>query len=291
MARLLPATSHPHLLMHSLAHLRYPTTAHLAEAPSLEVREVSVRYNGIVALESVTFTCAAGERVAVVGPNGAGKSTLFKLIAGLLRPNEGSIRIFGNPPGGHICIAYVPQRSQIDWRFPVSVSDVVMMGRSGKIGLFRWPRKHDWHIVEEALVQVGMIDLAHRQIGELSGGQQQRVFLARALAQEAEILLLDEPLTGLDAPSQEAIFTTLDLLKRHGITVLMATHDLDQATARFDRMMLLNHRLIAFGGPSDIFTPANLVRAYGGHLHVLPGTTSAEEQLVLADTCCEGGEQ
>lgn len=277
--------------MHSLAQLRYPSAAHLAEAPSLEVRDVSVRYNGTVALEAVSFTTNVGERVAVVGPNGAGKSTLFKLIAGLLRPNEGSIRIFGNPPGGHICIAYVPQRSQIDWHFPVNVSDVVMMGRSGKIGLFRWPHKHDWHLVEQALVQVGMIDLAHRQIGELSGGQQQRVFLARALAQEAEVLLLDEPLTGLDAPSQEAIFTTLDTLKQHGITVLMATHDLDQASARFDRMMLLNHRLIAFGSPAEIFTPANLVRAYGGHLHVLPAAANAEEQLVLADTCCEGGEQ
>lgn len=276
--------------MHSLAQLRYPSAAHLAEAPSLEVQDVSVRYNGTVALEAVSFATVVGERVAVVGPNGAGKSTLFKLIAGLLRPNEGSIRIFGNPPGGHICIAYVPQRSQIDWHFPVNVSDVVMMGRSGKIGLFRWPHKRDWQMVEQALVQVGMIDLAHRQIGELSGGQQQRVFLARALAQEAEVLLLDEPLTGLDAPSQEAIFTTLDTLQQHGITVLMATHDLDQATARFDRMMLLNHRLIAFGSPADIFTPANLVRAYGGHLHVLP-SANAEDQLVLADTCCEGGEQ
>ncbi|MCO6453582.1 MAG: metal ABC transporter ATP-binding protein [Caldilineales bacterium] len=268
--------------------LPYPTAEHLPDAPSLSVQDVSVRYNGTVALESVSFVVNPGERVAVVGPNGAGKSTLFQVIAGTLKPNEGSIRIFGNPPGGHICIGYVPQRNQIDWSFPVAVSDVVMMGRSGKIGLFKWPRKQDWTLVETSLQQVGMVELAKRQIGELSGGQQQRVFLARALAQEAEILLLDEPLSGLDTPSQENLLDILDSLRDQGITILVATHDLDQAASHFDKMMLLNRRLIAFGQPDEVYTSANLVRTYGGHLHVLPGEDGSDEQLLLADTCCDG---
>jgi ABC-type Mn2+/Zn2+ transport system ATPase subunit len=171
----------------------------------------------------------------------------------------------------------------------VTVSDVVMMGRSGKIGVFRWPRRRDWEIVDHALERVGIGSLAARQIGELSGGQQQRVFLARALAQEAELLLLDEPLTGLDLPSQENLFDILDTLRAQGITVLVATHDLDQAASHFDRMMLLNRRLVAFGRPPEVFTPQHLATAYGGHLHVLP-TGEITEQLVLADTCCEGGE-
>ena len=276
-------------MVQSLNQLRYPAAKHIPDTPSLELRQVTVRYNGATALDNVSFRVATGERIAVVGPNGAGKSTLFKVIAGILRPASGSIHIFGNPPGGHLCIAYVPQRSQIDWSFPVTVSDVVMMGRSGKIGVLRWPRRRDWEIVDHALDRVGIGPLASRQIGELSGGQQQRVFLARALAQEAELLLLDEPLTGLDLPSQENLFDILDILRAQGITVLVATHDLDQAASHFDRMMLLNRRLVAFGRPQEVFTPQHLVTAYGGHLHVVPAGEAAE-QLVLADTCCEGGE-
>jgi manganese/iron transport system ATP-binding protein len=274
--------------MQTLHHLRYTAALHLSGAPSLVLDGVSVRYDGAVALDGVSFELGQGERVAVVGPNGAGKSTLFKVIAGLLRPTAGSLRIFGQPPGEHLCVAYVPQRSQVDWNFPVTVADVVMMGRSGKIGLFRWPHKHDWQVVEAALERVRMQDLAQRRIGELSGGQQQRVFLARALAQEAELLLLDEPLNGLDAPSQQAIFEVLDALKALGITVLVATHDLDQAAAQFDRMMLLNRRLVVFGPPAQVLTPTHLLAAYGGHLHLLPGGEAAEGQVLLADTCCEG---
>ncbi len=273
--------------MHSLQQLRYPAAPHLPGTPSLALEQVSVRFNGLRVLEEISFEIAPGERVAVVGPNGAGKSTLLKAIAGTLKPTTGRIQIFGQPPGGHICIGYVPQRNQIDWRFPVTVADVVMMGRAGKIGLFRWPHKRDWALVQQALAQVNMTALAQRQIGELSGGQQQRVFVARALAQEAEILLLDEPLTGLDAPNQEAFFAILDTLRQQRVTVLVATHDLDQAATRFDRMMLLNRRLVAFGAGDAVYTPANLVRAYGGHVHLLPGEQGSE-QVVLADTCCEG---
>lgn len=267
---------------------------HETASPTLDLRDVWVAYNGRVgagqngshyALEGITFQVATSERIAVVGPNGAGKSTLFRLIAGTLSPDKGDIHIFGHGPGGHICIAYVPQRSHIDWTFPVTVEDVVMMGRVGQIGLFRWPRRNDWQIVHESLDRVGATELAKRQIGELSGGQQQRVFLARALAQEAELLLLDEPLNGLDMPTQEAILGILDDLRRDGVTVLLATHDLDMASERFDRIMLINHRIIAFGSPNTVLSSENLLTAYGGHLHVID---PSEGTLVVTDTCCEG---
>ena len=166
-------------------------------------------------------------------------------------------------PAGHLCIAYVPQRTQVDWRFPVTVEDVVMMGRVGQIGLLRRPGRGDWAATRAALARVGAAALAHKQIGALSGGQQQRVFLARALAQEAELVLLDEPLNGLDAPSQEAILGLLDDLRRDGVTVLLATHDLDLAAERFDRIMLLNRRIIAFESPTVALRAENLLRAYG----------------------------
>lgn len=267
--------------------------AHEPGAPTLELEDVWVGYNGRLspgnggprhALEAVTFRVERGERVAVVGPNGAGKSTLFKVIAGTLRPDRGRVDIFGHGPAGHICIAYVPQRNQVDWNFPVSVEDVVMMGRVGQIGLLRRPGKGDWATARDALARVGAGDLAHKRIGELSGGQQQRVFLARALAQEAELVLLDEPLNGLDIPTQEAIIAILDDLRRDGVTVLLATHDLDLAAERFDRIMLLNRRVVAFDRPAAALNAENLLRAYGGHLH----RVGDDGAMVLADTCCEG---
>jgi manganese/iron transport system ATP-binding protein len=271
-----------------LKQLTYTHHAHAPDAPALDVRDLVVAYHNTLALDHVTFQVEANARVAVVGPNGAGKSTLFKALSGIIKPTSGEIRIFGEPPGGHICIAYVPQRSKIDWDFPATVADVVMMGRSGKIGLFRWPSRKDWEIVREALAKVDMLDLADRQIGELSGGQQQRVFLARALAQEAEILLLDEPFTGLDAPSQQAILDILDLVRDQGVTALVATHDLDLATRHFDALMLLNRRVIAFGPPQEVFVVENLIATYGGHIHTLTTDTEQPQELVLADTCCEG---
>ncbi|MCB0004583.1 MAG: ABC transporter ATP-binding protein, partial [Anaerolineae bacterium] len=176
---------------------------HLAGEPILALRDVSARYNGRFALQDISFDLIAGEQVAVVGPNGAGKSTLFKVIAGVLPSSGGEVTVAGSGPGKHICIAYVPQRSQVDWTFPVDVADVVMMGRIGRLGLFRRPKRLDWDYVHQSLAVVGMSEFAERQIGELSGGQQQRVFIARALAQEAELMLMDEPLTGLDVRSQE----------------------------------------------------------------------------------------
>ncbi len=274
-----------------LKQLSYPKHTHDPNAPALDLRDVVVRYGTFLALDHVTFQVEPHLQVAVVGPNGAGKSTLFKAISGIIKPDAGEIRIFGEPPGGHICIAYVPQRSQIDWNFPATVEDVVMMGRSGKIGLFRWPRRQDWAIVHNALEQVGIAHLKDRQIGELSGGQQQRVFLARALAQEAELLLLDEPFTGLDAPSQQAILDILQLVRQRGVTVLVSTHDLDLAAQHFDKMMLLNRRVIAYGPPQQVYTPEKLIEAYGGHVHTLTFETQTPENLILADTCCDGPDE
>jgi manganese/iron transport system ATP-binding protein len=259
---------------------------HQAGSPVLDVSNVSVRYNGTLALEDVSFQLGQGERIAVVGPNGAGKSTLFKVIAGVLHPTKGDVKVYGHGPGGHICIAYVPQRSQVDWTFPVNVDDVVMMGRIGKLGLLRWPKPRDWDYVHQCLDVVGMADLSGRQIGELSGGQQQRVFIARALAQEAELMLMDEPLTGLDITSQEDIFHIIEELRQRGVTVMIATHDLNLAAERFDRLMLLNHRLVGLGQPDEVLTPERLIQAYGGHMRLIQ---TDDGLMVLSDTCCGKG--
>jgi manganese/iron transport system ATP-binding protein len=259
---------------------------HEPGTPGVRFSAVTVRYNGgEPALEDVTFQLAGGARVAIVGPNGAGKSTLLKVVAGILNPSAGMVEVYGHTAEGHICIGYVPQRTDVDWSFPVTVADVVMMGRVARMGLFRQPGREDWRLVHESLAQVGMTDLADRQIGELSGGQQQRVFIARALAQEAELLLMDEPLTGLDVPSQDAIFSILDLLRARGMTVMVSTHDLHLAAERFDRLMLLRGRLLGFGTAQEVLTPANLRLAYGTHVTVLD---TPEGTMVLEDTCCDG---
>ena len=273
-------------MVKTMAYARIPE--HVASAAPVQLEAVSVAYNGKLALKEISFSLAAGDSVAVVGPNGAGKTTLFRTIAGAMQPSMGEVRVYGHEPGGHICIAYVPQRSEVDWEFPVTVRDVVMMGRIRKIGLFRWPRRKDWQFIRQAMVSVGVGQLADRQIAELSGGQQQKVFLAQAIAQEAELVLLDEPLGGLDLPSQQAIFEILEQLKSQGVSVLVATHDLNLAAERFDRVMLLNRRMIAMGTPDQVLTQSNLVQAYGGHLHPVQGESG---MLVLTDTCCEGEEQ
>jgi ABC-type Mn2+/Zn2+ transport system ATPase subunit len=260
---------------------------HLPDAPSLELEQVSVAFGRTQALDRVSLRLKRADRVAVVGPNGAGKSTLFNVIAGVVRPDAGEVRVYGSSPGGHICVGYVPQRNGIDWSFPVTVSDVVMMGRVGRIGPVRWPGRDDRRIVQEAIERVALAGLARRQIGELSGGQQQRVFLARALAQEAELLLMDEPLTGLDAPSQEGILGLLDELNGQGVTILVATHDLQQAAEHFPLAALLNRRLIAFGPPRAVLTPGHLAAAFGSHVHVL---RTDEGDVMVTDNCCGGGE-
>ena len=257
--------------------------AHLPGTSILSASNLTATYDSGLALDNLSFELIKGERMAVVGPNGAGKSTLFKLIAGVLKPNSGSLKVYGAEPRGHICIAYLPQRSQVDWSFPVTVSDVVMMGRTGKLGFLRWPARHDRDLVSQAINTVGLDAFAHRQISQLSGGQQQRMFIARALAQEAELMLLDEPTSGLDSPSQDELFTVLDSLKQKKVTVLMALHDLKLASEKFDRVMLLNHRIIGLGKPADVFKENILHQAYGDKIQIL---NSAQGVAAFEDSCC-----
>ncbi|GAP62446.1 hypothetical protein ARMA_0869 [Ardenticatena maritima] len=271
----------------SVAYQRSPVEVSEPAMPAVEAAHVSVRYGARVALEDVTFSVAPATRVAIVGPNGAGKSTLLKVVAGLIQPTEGTVRVFGRSPRATREIAYVPQHKDVDWRFPLTVYDVVMMGRAAHIGLLRRPRREDHEAVRLALAEVDLLDLADRQIGQLSGGQQQRMFIARALVQEARIVLMDEPLNGLDIPSQRMVFRIWDMLRDRGVTLLVATHDLDQANTMFDRVMVLNRRLLAYGAPRAVFTPATLSAAYGPHLHLVPAED--ESVMVLSDTCCEGG--
>jgi len=237
----------------------------------LEVQNASVGYGDKVVLHDLTFNVPHGARVAVVGPNGAGKSTLFKALVGLLPLRGGRIFVHGQPLGNHKdCVAYVPQREEVDWRFPVTVRDVVMMGRYDHQGWIRRASVQDKQVVGRSLAQMGIADLAGRSIGDLSGGEQQRMFLSRALAQEPHILLMDEPFTGVDVPTQESTLELLDDLRAEDVTAMIATHDLGISVQKFDLMLLLNHRLIAFGSPRDVMKPENLSRAFGTRLTVLP---------------------
>ncbi len=271
-------------LQRTSRHWSKQRAPHPPDIPILSVQDLRVAYDGHLALEDVSFTLQHGDRLAVVGPNGAGKSTLLKVIAGVLAPDSGQVDVFGHEPGGHICIAYLPQRSQVDWRFPVTVADVVMMGRVGRMGLFRNPRREDHQRVRQALETVNLADLANRQISQLSGGQQQRMFIARALAQEAELVLMDEPLSGLDVQSQEDVFAILDALRQQGVTLLVSLHDLEVAARRFDHVLLLNRQLLGFGPAAQVLTPENLLRAYSGHLRLVE---TEDGTLALGDTCCD----
>jgi ABC-type Mn2+/Zn2+ transport system ATPase subunit len=247
----------------------------------LEIDHLTVAYNGTPVLRDISFQVPHGTRVAVVGPNGAGKSTLFKALVGLLPLRQGRVLIHGLPLGHHLdCVAYVPQREEVDWKFPVTVADVVMMGRYGTLGWLRRPDQRDRAIVARSLEQMGIAHLARQPIGELSGGQQQRVFLARALAQEPHILLMDEPFTGVDASTQEATLSLLDQLKAQQVTVMVSTHDLNLARARFDRVLLLNRRVIAYDEAPRVFTPDAVTQAFGTHTLTLEGTR------VVVDDCC-----
>jgi ABC-type Mn2+/Zn2+ transport system ATPase subunit len=244
-------------------------TAPHTHPPALDVRNLTVAYGQTRALDDISFMVASGERVAIVGPNGAGKSTLLKALVGLIRPTAGTVQVHGHLHTQCNDVAYVPQRAHVDWSFPVNVWDVVMLGRTAQIGFFRSPSKHDRFQVQHSLELVRMTDLAQRQIGELSGGQQQRVFIARALAQEACVLLLDEPITGLDARAQDEVLRIVADIHHNGVTVLIATHDLQQAadTAHYEQVVLLNQHLISVGAARHVLTAENLAAVYGGHLH------------------------
>lgn len=250
-------------------------------AHRLEVKNIRIGYGDKVILDDLSFQVPHGSRVAVVGPNGAGKSTLFKALVGLLPLQTGQILIHGEPLGAHKdCVAYVPQREEVDWRFPVTVDDVVMMGRFAQMGWLKQPSAHDKRMVAKSLMQMGIADLAPRSIGQLSGGQQQRAFLARAIAQEPHILLMDEPFTGVDVTTQDATLRLLDHLQEQEVTTIVSTHDLNLASSRFDFVILLNHRLIAFGKPQEVFVKENLTQAFGNSLLVM------ENGMMLVDECC-----
>lgn len=256
---------------------------HQHNKPLLKFEKVNVDYDGTLALDKFSFEIQSGEQIAVIGPNGAGKSTLFKVIAGLLEPTEGEVQIYGSEPSGHICVAYVPQRTQVDWNFPANVFDVVMMGRVRKIGIIRRPSARDRKAVWTALEIVQMADLSRRQINDLSGGQQQRVFIARALAQEAELLLLDEPLSGLDINSQNQIFKILENLDQNKIATLVSLHDLNMARTHFKKVMLINKKLLGLGDPQQVFSSEALTEAFRSHLHFVD---SGDGQLAISDMCC-----
>lgn len=247
----------------------------------LDIETISIAYGEKTILKDVSFNVPHGARVAVVGPNGAGKSTLFKALVGILPLQSGRILIHGLPLGDHKdCVAYVPQRGEVDWRFPVTVRDVVMMGRYGSQGWLRRPSKSDHDAVQQGLLEMGIADLAEHSISDLSGGQQQRAFLARAIAQNPHILLMDEPFTGVDVTTREATLRLLDHLRERQVTTIISTHDLNLAASRFDRVLLLNKGLIAYGKPQEVLKQENLAKAFGSALLV------TENGALLVDECC-----
>ena len=243
--------------------------------PSLDVSGVTVAYpNGNVALRDASFSLGAGTIAGLVGVNGSGKSTLFKAIMGFVNPIAGSVSISGMPVREALkknIVSYVPQAEEVDWNFPVLVEDVVMMGRQGHMGFFRIPSARDKDLVANALERVGMTDFRKRQIGELSGGQKKRVFLARALAQEGRIILLDEPFTGVDVKTETAIIDLMRELRDAGHLMLVSTHNLGSVPDFCDRVVLVNRTVLASGPTAEVFTQENLERAFGGvlrHFHL-----------------------
>ncbi len=232
--------------------------------PALEIHQLTVNYDKTPVLWDVALTIPTGVLVGIVGPNGAGKSTLIKAALGLVQPISGRVEFFGQPlKNVRQRVAYVPQRESVDWDFPVTARDLVLMGRYGRLGLFRYPRQADWAAADYYLNLVGMSGYGERQISQLSGGQQQRVFLARALLQEADVYFMDEPFTGVDLATETVIVQLLQQLRATGKTVFVVHHDLNTVERYFDWTILLNMRLIAYGPTEEVFTPFYLNETYG----------------------------
>ena len=257
-------------------------SAPVSTGPGLSVQHVTVTYrNGHTALRDVSFEIPAGTITALVGVNGSGKSTLFKAIMGFVRLAKGEISVLGEPAASALrknLVAYVPQAEEVDWNFPVLVEDVVMMGRYGHMGMMRIPKPADREAVAAALARVGMNDFRKRQIGELSGGQKKRVFLARALAQDGRVILLDEPFTGVDVKTEDAIIALLRSLREEGRVMLVSTHNLGSVPEFCDRTVLLKNTVLAYGRTSETFTQANLEKAFGGVLrHFVLGGAGLHE--------------
>ncbi|RJE74928.1 metal ABC transporter ATP-binding protein [Reichenbachiella sp. MSK19-1] len=240
------------------------------ENPILEVHDLTVTYSRKPVLWGVDMTLPKGSLVGVIGPNGAGKSTLIKAIMGLVPLSSGWVELFGSPLDDvRKKVSYVPQKESVDWDFPASVRDVVVMGRYAKVGLFKRPRKADYEAADYAIAQVKMTEFANRQISQLSGGQQQRVFLARALAQNADLYFMDEPFAGVDAATEKAIIGILKQMSAQGKTVIVVHHDLQTVTKYFDWVVQLNTRLVASGPVEEVFTQELLQETYGGKLTIL----------------------
>lgn len=242
--------------------------------PSVRVEALTVSYRGgNIGLSDVSFELQKPTICGLIGMNGAGKSTLFKAIMGFVSPTSGKVEVCHHPvkwAQKQNIIAYVPQTEEVDWTFPVSVRDVVMMGRQGRMGFLRIPSDRDAEIAMESLTRVGMEAFVDRQIGELSGGQRKRVFLARALAQQSLIMLLDEPFTGVDVKTEHAIIAILRELKKEGHIIIVSTHNLASIPGFCDEVMMINSTLIAFGPVSEVYSPDNLGKAFGGAIHQLP---------------------
>lgn len=254
-------------------HLRAQAALNDSVSEGLKVKDATVTYrNGHTALRNASFEIPTGTITALVGVNGSGKSTLFKAIMGFVRLAKGDISILGQPVKQALkrnLVAYVPQSEEVDWNFPVLVEDVVMMGRYGHMGMMRVAHRADHEAVEKALGRVNMLDFRKRQIGELSGGQKKRVFLARALAQDAQVILLDEPFTGVDVKTEEAIVLLLRGLRDEGRVMLVSTHNLGSVPEFCDRTVLVKNTVLAYGSTKEVFTQANLEKTFGGVLRHL----------------------
>lgn len=231
---------------------------------AISVHQLSVNYDKTPVLWDIHCEIPEGKLVGIIGPNGAGKSTLLKALLGMVKPLSGKIEFFGLPlKKAEQRVAYVPQRTSVDWDFPITAFEVVLMGRYRKLGLFKWANAADKEAARHALEMVGMLPFADRQISQLSGGQQQRIFIARALLQDADIYLMDEPFAGVDMATEKAIVVLLDKLKQQGKTILVVHHDLMSVESYFDWVVMLNTCLIASGPVSEVFHPENIMRTYG----------------------------
>ena len=244
--------------------------------PAIEVHDLTVSYHDKPVLWDVDLALPEGHLIAIVGPNGAGKSTMLKAMLGLVPTSTGWVKFFGGDYDRHRSrVGYVPQRESVDWDFPTSALDVVTMGLYGKLGWLKRPGRRERETAMACLEKVGMTEFAGRQISQLSGGQQQRVFLARALAQDAELYLMDEPFAGVDATTEQAILALMQELRAEGRTVVAVHHDLQTVAEYFDRVVLLNMRLVASGPMTEAFTDENLQQTYGGRLTLLSQAAEA----------------
>lgn len=256
----------------------------LVEFPALEVNQLMVNYGHTRVLWDISLSIPPGMLIGIIGPNGAGKSTFIKAALGLIKPLSGKFDFFGSPlKKVRQKISYVPQRESVDWDFPITVRELALMGRYGRLGLFRNPSKADYALVDDYLERVGMLEYAERQISQLSGGQQQRVFLARALIQEADIYFLDEPFSGVDHATEGVLIQMLKQLRSDGKTVFVVHHDLNTVEKYFDWLILLNMRLIACGKTSEVFTPEHLNATYGKNYSLFDEAFKLSRQRKLGE--------